>query len=102
MIVNHIIAIMLSPKHKHLILNLNTCCYFWTELIVLQTEIAGEGMEMEKENMGSHCFLKIYCPDDRLLLEAERLRLEMPLKGVNIRAVFTFIDVKIWENRLKR
>lgn len=29
-------------------------------------------------------FVKIHCPIDRLCLEAERVRLEMPLKGVSI------------------
>lgn len=40
------------------------------------------GLVIEKERVGNNCFVKIYCPFDRLCYEAEQSQLEMPLKGV--------------------
>lgn len=40
------------------------------------------GLDLETQKVGERCFVKIYCPFKRLAIEAETVKLEMPLKGV--------------------
>lgn len=42
-----------------------------------------EGLCLERETIGDLIFLRIYAPFNRLAAEAERINLEMPLKGVD-------------------
>uniref|UniRef100_A0A914W972 Anoctamin n=1 Tax=Plectus sambesii TaxID=2011161 RepID=A0A914W972_9BILA len=43
------------------------------------------GLQIDIEQVGNHSFVKIFCPFDRLCYEAEKMGLEMPLKGCEIR-----------------
>jgi hypothetical protein len=45
------------------------------------------GLRLEIEKVGNNSFVKIFCPFDRLCFEAEKMGLEMPLKGVRLCAV---------------
>lgn len=42
------------------------------------------GLLLEKETTEKHVFVKVHCPFERLAHEAERMRLEMPLKGLKL------------------
>ncbi len=54
---------------------------------LFESALKKEGLELEKEQIDEQIFLKIFVPSSRLAVEAERLKLEMPLKGVSCSAL---------------
>ncbi len=50
---------------------------------LFEEAIIRDGLEINPETIGNKVFLKLFCPFDRMALEAERIKLEMPIKGVN-------------------
>ncbi|XP_012944219.2 anoctamin-5 [Aplysia californica] len=43
-----------------------------------------EGFSIQSDTVGEHVYIKLHCPFKRLCVEAEKVRLEMPLKDMTI------------------
>ena len=46
-------------------------------------ELKGEGLKVQEEVIGEHCFVKIHVPFARMCEEAEKVHIEMPLRNVS-------------------
>lgn len=49
---------------------------------LFEESIKKEGLQMESDQLADRVFVKIFCPFERLALQAEMNQMKMPLKGV--------------------
>ena len=49
---------------------------------MFEAEVVADGLRIDRLPVDSRTFVVVHCPFDRMCKEAERVRLEMPLKDV--------------------
>lgn len=55
-----------------------------------EKELRAEGFSLKEELIEDYVYIKLHCPFKRLCQEAEKVKLEMPLKGVSSDFLYDF------------